>query len=161
MGEDVNHTMSCEQGLFRSLRKKGLRLTSQRKRILSALHELDRLATAEEIFQSVRRDSPSMDISTVYRTLELLREFQVVTCVQGNDGQHRYELAHHSTPHVHMVCRACGRVFEVAIESLQPFIACAREQHGFEVDVHALSIEGICHACCAQMRSGTIISHRK
>lgn len=161
MNEDANQAMSCEQGLFRSLRKKGLRLTSQRKRILSALHELDRLATAEEIFQCVQKDSPSTDISTVYRTLELLREFQVVTCVQGNDGQHRYELAHHSAPHVHMVCRSCGKVFEAALESLQPFIACAREYHGFEVDVHALSIEGVCHTCCAQTHSDAIISHRK
>lgn len=138
-----------------------MRLTPQRRRILSALHALGRLATAEEILECVQRDSPSLDISTVYRTLELLREFQVVTCVQGNDGQHRYELAHHSAPHVHMVCRSCGKVFEMALESLQPFIACAREHHGFEVDVHGLSIEGICQVCCAQMRADAIISPRK
>ncbi|MCS7259332.1 MAG: transcriptional repressor [Anaerolineae bacterium] len=153
--------MSCEQGLFKSLRRRGLRLTAQRRQILSALHEIGQLATAEEIFRCVRKDAPSMDISTVYRTLELLREFRVVTCVQGNDGHHRYELAHHSAPHVHMVCRACGKVFEVGLESLQPFIACARERYGFEVDVHALSVEGLCHACCARPRVETIISHRK
>ncbi|MGC8880225.1 MAG: Fur family transcriptional regulator [Anaerolineae bacterium] len=144
--------MSCEQSFFKSLRNKGLRLTPQRKRILSALHALDQLATAEEIFQCVRKDSPSMDISTVYRTLELLREFQVVTCIQGNDGQYRYELAHHRAPHVHMVCRSCGKVFEAAVDSLEPFISCARQHYGFEVDVNTLSVAGLCRECCARMR---------
>lgn len=144
--------MSCERSFFKSLRKKGLRLTSQRKTILSALHGLNRLATAEEILRCVQKDAPSVDISTVYRTLELLREFQVVTCVQGYDGQQRYELAHHGPPHVHMVCRSCGKVFEVAVSSLEPFIACARQYHGFEVDVNMLSVGGLCRECCARTR---------
>ncbi len=152
MDEDANQAMSCEQSFFKSLRNKGLRLTPQRKSVLSALHELDRLAAAEEIFQYVRKDSPSMDISTVYRTLELFKEFRVVTCVQGSDGQYRYELTHHSTPHVHMVCRSCGRVFEVAVDSLEPFISCARHHHGFEVDVTTLSVGGLCRECCTRTR---------
>jgi|YNPMSStandDraft_1061717.scaffolds.fasta_scaffold86841_2 Fur family ferric uptake transcriptional regulator len=144
--------MSCEQDFFRSLRNKGLRLTPQRKTILAALHQLGELATAEEIFQHVQKSSSSLDISTVYRTLELLRTFQVVTCIQGSDGQYRYELAPHHAPHVHLVCRACGRVLEATVDSLQPFISDAWEQYGFEVDVNALSIGGLCRECCARGR---------
>lgn len=144
--------MSCEQSFFKSLRNKGLRLTPQRKTILAVLHELGELATAEEIFQHVQKSSSSLDISTVYRTLELLKALQVVTCIQGNDGQYRYELAHHRAPHVHMVCRSCGKVFEAAVESLEPFISCAWQHHGFEVDVNAFSVAGLCRECCARGR---------
>ena len=144
--------MSCEKDFFRSLRNKGLRLTPQRKTILAALHQLGELATAEEIFQHVQKSSSSLDISTVYRTLELLKAFQVVTCIQGSDGQYRYELAHHSVPHVHLVCRSCGRVFEATVEGLQPFISDAWEQYGFAVELNALSIGGLCRECCARGR---------
>ncbi len=144
--------MSCEQGFFKSLHGKGLRLTPQRKEILSALHELDQLATAEEIFQYTQRKSPHLDISTVYRTLELLKKFQIVTCLQGNDGQYRYELVHTHAPHVHLVCRLCGRVLEAAIDSLEPFVSCMQGQYGFQVDVNSLSVGGLCRECCARMR---------
>ncbi|MGQ9500618.1 MAG: Fur family transcriptional regulator [Anaerolineae bacterium] len=144
--------MSCEENFFSSLRDRGLRLTPQRKMILSALHELGQLATAEEIFQHVQKSSSSLDISTVYRTLELLKAFRIVTCIQGGDGQYRYELAHHRAPHIHLVCRSCGRVFEAAVDDLQPFISAAWEHHSFKVDVNTLSVRGLCRECCARVR---------
>jgi Fe2+ or Zn2+ uptake regulation protein len=71
--------MSCEKLLRDYLRKRGLRLTHQRELVLSVLHELEAPATAEEIFARVHTRSHNVDISTVYRTLELFQELRLVS----------------------------------------------------------------------------------
>ena len=84
--------MACEEVSFRELRERGFRLTPQREMMLSVMHEFEGLATVDEIYRRVRARSAAVDISTVYRTLDLLQELQMVACVDPGDGQHRYEL---------------------------------------------------------------------
>ena len=64
--------------------------------------------TAEQIHEQVREISTAVDISTVYRTLDLLRQFEIVACLDAGDGQNRYELLGLHGPHVHLVCQSCG-----------------------------------------------------
>jgi Fur family ferric uptake transcriptional regulator len=102
--------MACEKVFLHKLRERGFRLTPQREMVLSAMHEIKGLTTADEIHARVQEQSSAVDISTVYRTLELLQEFQLVACVDPGDGQHRYELLGIHGPHIHLVCQACGEV---------------------------------------------------
>jgi Fur family ferric uptake transcriptional regulator len=60
-----------------------------------------------------------VDISTVYRTLDLLQEFDLVSSVDPGDDQRRYELLGIHGPHLHLVCRACGRVIGADLEVAQ------------------------------------------
>lgn len=57
-----------------------------------------------------------MDISTVYRTLDLLQEFDLVSCVDPPDDQRRYELLGIHGPHLHLVCQACGQITGADLE---------------------------------------------
>jgi Fe2+ or Zn2+ uptake regulation protein len=100
--------VACEELFIRSLRRRGFRLTPQREVILSALHQVVGLATVEEILTQVQMISTAVDVSTVYRTLDLLQKLGVVASVVGSDGQRRYELLHHHGPHIHLVCISCG-----------------------------------------------------
>jgi hypothetical protein len=84
--------MACEQVLIQQLRQRGFRLTPQREIILSVLHDIDGLATVDEIYQEVQAISPSADLSTVCRTLDLLQELDLVSCVDAGEAQRRYEL---------------------------------------------------------------------
>jgi len=84
--------MSCEETFFKMLRERGFRLTPQREMVLSVMHQLDEFATAEEIFNQVSQMSSAVDISTVYRTLELLQDFKLAASVDTGDGQRRFEL---------------------------------------------------------------------
>lgn len=139
--------MSCEEVFFRRLRERGFRLTPQREMVLSVLHEVEDFATAEEIHERVGAMSSSVDISTVYRTLELLQEFHMVASVDPGDGQRRYELLGVHGHHFHLVCRSCGKIMGVDPEAIESFAARMKEGYSFELAVEHLSVPGLCEDC--------------
>jgi Fur family ferric uptake transcriptional regulator len=139
--------MSCEEVFFKQLRERGFRLTPQREMVLSVLHDVDGFATADQIYERVSRISSSVDISTVYRTLELLQDFHMVASVDPGDGQRRYELLGIHGQHFHLVCRSCGTIIGVEPLALESFTAQMKERHGFEIDLGHLSISGLCGEC--------------
>jgi Fur family ferric uptake transcriptional regulator len=139
--------MSCEEVFFKQLRECGFRLTPQREMVLSVLHEIEGFATADEIYERVSRFSSSVDISTVYRTLELLQDFRLVASVDPGDGQRRYELLGIHGEHFHLVCRSCGRILGVEPRTIEPFARRLKEEYDFEIDPEHLSIPGLCREC--------------
>jgi Fur family ferric uptake transcriptional regulator len=144
--------MACEQVFVQQLHERGFRLTPQREIILSVLHDVEGLATAEEIYNRVQRISTSVDISTVYRTLDLLQEFDLVSCVDPGDDQRRYELLGIHGPHLHLVCQACGQVIGADPEVAQAFGQRLQDEFGFVPALDHLSVPGLCATCVA---SGT------
>jgi Fur family ferric uptake transcriptional regulator len=139
--------VACEQVFIRHLRERGFRLTPQRKVILSVLHDITGPATADEIYSRVQSISASVDISTVYRTLDLLQEFDLVSCVDLGDGQRRYDLLGLHGPHPHLVCRVCGQVIGVDVEVAQSFGERLQAEYGFRAALDHLSVPGLCRAC--------------
>ena len=141
--------MACEEYYLERLREKGFRRTPQRDMVLSVMHGLDAFATAEEIYQQVQALSPAVDISTVYRTLDLLQEFQLVAAADAGEGQRRFKLEGVHEAHLHLICRRCGAVVGEDIGPIEPLVAHARERHGFVIEPDHLSIAGLCRACAA------------
>jgi Fur family ferric uptake transcriptional regulator len=139
--------MACEEVFLRELRERGFRLTPQREMVLSVLHEVEGMATADEIYGRVQERSAAVDISTVYRTLDLLQGFKMVACVDPGDGQNRYELLGVHGPHVHLVCRECGALIGVEREVVQPLAERLLAAHGFALDLDRLALPGVCRAC--------------
>ena len=139
--------MSCEKTFFSQLRERRFRLTPQREMVLSVLHEMEDFASVEEIHARVQAISSSVDISTIYRNLELLQEFHLVASVDSGDGQRRYELVGIHGAHLHLVCRSCGKVIGTDLDQFQPLVGYLEEQHGFVVDVEQLCIPGCCQEC--------------
>src|SRR6266702_14503 len=86
------------------LRKRGYRLTPQRHMILSVIQEADGHLSIEQITERVQERNPFVSLSTVYRTLELLRELGLVRENHLPGEQPRYEAAE-GTAHHHLVCR--------------------------------------------------------
>jgi Fur family ferric uptake transcriptional regulator len=141
--------MGCEQRFIQQLRERGFRFTPQREMVLAVMHDIEGFATAEEIYARVQRLSSSVDISTVYRTLDLLQELDLVASVDAGDGQRRFELLGVHGPHLHLVCQHCGQVIGADLASLQALAGWCQEKHGFQVDVEHLSLPGVCRACAA------------
>jgi Fur family ferric uptake transcriptional regulator len=142
--------MTCQKNFARELRERGFRLTAQREMVLAVLHELDSHATADDIYQRVQRMSSAVDVSTVYRTLDLLQQFRLVSCVEAADGQRRYELqGAERDPHAHLVCSRCGAVLRAELSVIHPLVAQLAEQHGFQVDLGQFTIPGFCSRCSA------------
>ena len=127
--------------------KQGYRLTPQRMMILSAIESSEDHISAEEIYSQIVAKYPYVNISTVYRTLDLLEGFQLVACVDPGDGQRLYELEGVHVPHLYLVCRSCGKVMAVELEPAPPLAAYLRVEHGFEADLDHLPIPGRCPAC--------------
>jgi Fur family ferric uptake transcriptional regulator len=127
------------------LRGSGYRLTPQRELILRAVETLGH-ATPDEVLAKVREQSSAVNVSTVYRTLEVLEELGLVRHAHLSDRAPTY----HSVTgheHFHLVCRNCHRIVSVDPDVLEPLNDRLQELHGFVVDVGHLTIFGRCGSC--------------
>ena len=129
------------------LRARGYRVTPQRQLVLEAVARLDH-ATPEEIGTEVQQTARGVNISTIYRTLELLEQIGMVTHTHLHHGAPTYHLAS-AGDHVHLVCRDCGRVTEIVPDAIRPLITGLDERYGFETDVGHLTVFGRCAECRA------------
>lgn len=137
-----------DSSLADALRARGLRLTAQRQLVLQAVHELGH-ATPEQVHAAVRRVASGVNITTVYRTLELLGELGLVTHTHLSHGSPTYH-AVTGEQHVHLVCRVCGAVDEVDPALLGPLVGTLERERGFRVDIGHLALFGLCGACGGQ-----------
>ena len=130
------------------LRGSGYRLTPQRELILRAVQRLGH-ATPDEVLAEVRKESSAVNVSTVYRTLEVLEELGLVRHAHLSDRAPTY----HSVTghdHFHLVCRNCGRIVSVDPDVLGPLVARLEDEEGFVVDVGHLTVHGQCRECPTQ-----------
>lgn len=128
------------------LQQKGYRLTPQRIMVIEALHGADQHISAEDIYVQVKARYPYANISTVYRTLELLKELELVTETDFGDGRVRYhteEKGHHH----HLVCRKCGKIIDLDDSALSLLRDSLLRDYDFEADLRHLAIFGLCPKC--------------
>jgi Fur family ferric uptake transcriptional regulator len=131
--------------LQKTLRSRGYRLTPQRQLVLEAVTKL-RHGTPDEICADVQRTAGGVNISTVYRTLELLEELGLVTHTHLGHGAPTYHAAA-DEDHLHLVCRDCGAVTETDVSVADELVSRLAKEHGFETDVAHFAIFGRCREC--------------
>ncbi|MBA7505902.1 Ferric uptake regulation protein [subsurface metagenome] len=134
--------MSCDK----ALRGKGYRLTPQRMLVIEALHNADGHISAEEIYEQLHARYPYSNISTVYRTLELLKKLNLVTETDFGEGRVRYHVAEKGRHH-HLVCHTCGKIIDLDKSIINPLKDVLRQDYDFEADLRHLAISGECSAC--------------
>jgi Fur family ferric uptake transcriptional regulator len=129
------------------LRDHGYRLTSPRWLVWSVLRSAPGHLTAEEIATRVNEADPTVNISSVYRSLTLFEELDLVRESHlGIDGSARWEIAH-PDDHFHMVCRKCGSVEHHVGELVEQIRSHLGVYHGFSADNIDLVVTGICPGC--------------
>lgn len=135
------------------LRKKGLKVTTQRVAVLEALsEEQDSHLTAEEIYNKVKAGSPDIGLATIYRTIQMLLELKIIDRIYLDDGYVRYELGHvyedeDSHHHHHLICVKCGRVRSFQGDLLGEFEKKMEEKTGFQIQDHDVKLYGYCADC--------------
>ena len=139
--------MTCEQLFLNELRQRGYRLTSQREAVLLTMHDLAYPASVDEIFGRVAQKNGDVELTTVYRTLDLLNSMGLVTIIDSGDKQRLYELAISAHPHLHLVCRVCGRITGVELEPFQAMVNQIKELAYFSVDLGSITVQGTCVDC--------------
>jgi Fur family ferric uptake transcriptional regulator len=127
------------------LRKRGLRLTPQRQLVLEAVYELGH-ATPDQVHAKVAATAAGVNITTVYRTLELLEELGLVTHAHLSHGATTYHGVA-GEQHVHLVCRSCHAIDEVPATMLNQLAAKIGDARNFQVDVGHVALFGLCAHC--------------
>ena len=140
--------MQRDQVWRQLLRAKGYRLTPQRELVLTAVERLGH-ATPDEVYAEVRTHSTSINLSTVYRTLELLDELGLIHHAHLTDRAPTYHTAS-GHEHAHLVCRTCHQVFSVERAEMQAALGSVADRHGFAPDYGHLTVFGTCSECAAE-----------
>jgi len=124
----------------------GYRLTPQRVMILSAIENSDDHISAEEIYARISAKYPRVNISTVYRTRELLKQLGLVTETNLGGGRVRYHSAEKGHHH-HLVCQECGAIIDLDESVLFSLRDTLLREYKFIADLRHLAIFGRCVNC--------------
>ena len=138
--------MNQPADIVRKLSEQGYRLTPQRIMILSAIENSDDHISAEEIYAQVIAKYPHVNVSTVYRTLELLKRLGLVTETDLGGGRFRYHPAGKGHHH-HLVCQECGTIIDLDELVLTPLKDVLLREYKFSADLRHLAIFGRCVKC--------------
>jgi len=114
--------------------------------ILSAIENSGNHISAEEIYAQIVAKYPNVNISTVYRTMELLKRLGLVTETDLGEGRVRYHPAEQGRHH-HLVCRECGAIIDLDESLLAPLKTALLREHKFDADLRHLAILGSCVNC--------------
>ncbi|WP_026208291.1 Fur family transcriptional regulator [Catelliglobosispora koreensis] len=137
--------MASVSELANLLRDRGLRLTPQRQLVLDAVRRLGH-ATPEQVHAAVVEHAAGVNITTIYRTLELLEELDLVTHVHLSHGAPTYHDVNEEQ-HIHLVCRSCNAVQELDPATLDGLAKQLLEQRGFQMDISHVALFGLCGRC--------------
>ena len=133
-------------GIIDRLSEKGYRLTPQRLMILSAIEDSHDHISAEEIYAQVAARYPHVNISTVYRTLELLKRLGMVYEINLGEGRIRYH-SERSGHHHHLVCQNCGLEIDIDESTLSPLKEALLREYNFRAELRHVAIFGLCENC--------------
>lgn len=130
--------------LSRLLKTKGFRLTKPRKAIVEVLESYPR--TALELHSEVTARGISVDLASVYRTLELLQQLEVVQVVDLGEGMKRFELVHDRDHHHHVSCTHCGSIEHISIQE-ESLLNTISVQSQYQIQNHTIEFFGLCPKC--------------
>lgn len=140
-----------EAGFIALLKEKGLKVTNQRLYVLEAIASCEgKHLSTEEIYDLVREKHPEIGLATVYRSIQLLLELEIIDKITFDDGFVRYEL--HCEPdekhhHHHLICRSCGKVYTFEEDLLDTLENKIQQKLGFQVVNHEVKLYGYCKEC--------------
>jgi Fur family ferric uptake transcriptional regulator len=121
------------------------RNTRQRQLILDTLRKTCKHPTADEVYELVRVELPSISLGTIYRNLDVLNRQGEVRKVESPGGPARYD--GDLRPHYHVWCTTCGAVDDVFDAHLKPLGAPRKSARGFEIGSMKVEFTGLCPAC--------------
>lgn len=137
------------EAIYQKLHERDYKVTPQRQIILKAfVDHAEQHLSAEEVYNIVKEEHPEIGLATVYRTLDLLADLEILEKMNFDDGRSRYEFAgqeiHH---HHHLICVRCGRVMEFEDDLLETLEELVAKQTSFRVLDHQLKLYGLCQDC--------------
>ncbi len=147
VGRHAHVTTEQRMAAFHSrMRERGLKSTAQRDDIARVFFEMGRHVSAEELYAEVKKVSAHMGYATIYRTLRLLRECDLLQERHFDEGQARYE-AVDERHHDHFICERCGKIIEFENESIERLQELVARELGARLRRHKMELYGVCGDC--------------
>ncbi len=128
--------------ITRRLGLRGHRITGSRKRVLQALVEAPAHFTVEDVL----RQAPDVGRATVFRTMKLLQDLNIVCRVLLEDGSLHYRLSTRGHHH-HLVCRDCGQVEDFSTCDVSSLLEELSRNTDYQIEDHWLEVYGRCSSC--------------
>ena len=130
------------------LKKNNLKFTIQREIILESLYSSNEHLTPEDLHQLIKMKYPDLKvgIATIYRTLSLLEESNMVTSISLDAQAKKYELGA-KEHHDHLICTKCGKITEFVDEEIEKRQQSIAKELGFAMSDHSMQIYGLCKDC--------------
>ena len=130
------------------LKKNNLKFTIQREVILETMYNSDEHLTPESLHHLIQEKYPDLKtgIATVYRTLALLEDSNMVTSLSFGAQGKKYELGA-KEHHDHLICTECGTITEFVDENIEQRQHDITDKLGFKMSDHSMQIYGTCKNC--------------
>lgn len=129
------------------LKERGLRMTPQRRAIVSEVMRVQGHIVPAEISRKIQGEMPGVNASTVYRTLALLEEVGVLQHSHLETGAEYHKAD--EAQHVHLTCHRCGRDDALSLKEAENLGELMNNHHGFVADLTHFAITGLCADCAA------------
>jgi Fur family transcriptional regulator, peroxide stress response regulator len=124
----------------------GLRMTRQRRAVVSALVFSDGHPDASELYDRVRMQYPKMSRATVYKTIDMLKTLREVLELEFGEGRSRYE-ALRARSHPHLVCTGCGTIEDLFLGELEDRLVEVCSSAGYQIERYRIDSYGKCPRC--------------
>ena len=126
-----------------SLREEGFRITPQRIAIVDYVLNTEEHPSAEQVHNTVKKKYPMVSLSTVYKTLDLLRQKHLVKQIEI-DGEARFD--GHTDEHINLICMKCGKIEDVD-EDLKEIQTRAARKSKYQIIKGSFELFGYCSKC--------------
>lgn len=124
----------------------GMKVTKQRALIVDIMRQRRGHLDADEIYRQAREKAPRLSLSTVYRTLQKLKDLDLVEELHFSEEHHHYETKP-TTEHHHLLCLGCGRVIEFSQPLSHDIKKNVPEARDFEITGTEVRMMGFCPKC--------------
>jgi Fur family transcriptional regulator, ferric uptake regulator len=129
---------------IQKMKHHGYRITAARKNILEII--TGKPLTAQEIFEQLEKKKIAIDLASVYRSLQLFTELEIVLEVEYY-GKRHYELVDKNNHHHHLICNKCGAVEDISLPEESQLLEKVVQKSKFKIEKHTLEFFGTCQKC--------------
>jgi Fur family transcriptional regulator, ferric uptake regulator len=149
LGRSKNDKSITRPSLLKELDASGVRMTQQRRLIVSIIQDSPRHMDAAALLKAAKKQSPEIDRATVYRTISLLKHRGLIDelDLMHIEGEKHFYEAKTDRDHCHLACFRCGSIMEYASESLEKLKEEMAKKAGFQIRVARLEVGGFCKKC--------------